>query len=50
MKFTTLKYLYEIAAIPFEIREEYLQKLLTVQKRELKEKIPPIKKMYVCWD
>jgi len=38
IKFTTLKYLYEIAAIPFNIRDEYLQKLLNCPKTEIKRK------------
>ncbi|MFA5403602.1 MAG: hypothetical protein WC358_01590 [Ignavibacteria bacterium] len=38
IKFTTLKYLYEIAAIPSDIREKYLQKLLSCPKTGIKRK------------
>jgi|WetSurMetagenome_2_1015567.scaffolds.fasta_scaffold39708_2 hypothetical protein len=38
IKYTTLKYLYEIAAIPADIREKYYQKLLNCPKTEVKRK------------
>lgn len=38
IKFTTLKYLYEITAIPPNIREKYLLKLLNCPKTEIKRK------------
>jgi hypothetical protein len=55
IKFTTLKYLYEIAAIPFDIRDEYLQKLLNRPKTGIKRKnstdqknVRLLKEIYKC--
>lgn len=38
IKFTTIKYLYEIAAIPSDIREKYHQKLLSCPKTRIRRR------------